>query len=145
MTDPLAVETGDTATARHQLTGRLRRACALADLRPSLQTAPAAAAGRRELKHYVVPGTDVVDGRADLDDLSGPFVTQCHRHRAWTIAVYHGEVRVTQPCTGDANQQLDRLWRRESDFLDGQWLRPRVGAGRADRPQDSGFASYRHK
>ena len=145
MIDPLPVQAGDSTSARHEVTGRLCNACALTDLRPPLDTAPAAAAGRRELEHHVVPGADVVDGRADLDNLSGPFVTQSHRNRARTIAVYHRQVRVTQPRTGDANQQFNRLWRRESDFLDGQWLGPRVGAGRADRPKDSGFASYRHK
>jgi hypothetical protein len=67
----------------------------------------------------VVSDADVVDGRADLEDLSGPFVTQSQRNGARTIAVDYRQVRVTQPRTGDANQQLDRLGRRESDLLDG--------------------------
>jgi hypothetical protein len=51
---------------------------------------------------------------------------------------------VTQPGTGDANQQLDRLGRRERDVLDGQRLRARVGARRGDRAKDGGFALDGH-
>jgi hypothetical protein len=52
---------------------------------------------------------------------------------------------MAQPRTGDANQQFDRLWRREIHFLDGQRLGLRVGARRSDRAQHRSFASYRHK
>ncbi len=144
MADALAVQSGDATAAGHQFAGRLGYARPLADLRPPLDAAPAAAAGPRELKHHVVAGAHIVDGRSDLDDFAGPFVTQCHRHRARTIAVDHRQVRMTQPRTGDAHQQFNRLGRREIHFLDRQWLGLRVGARRAYRAQNRGFAAYRH-
>src|SRR5262244_3966510 len=102
MSDPLAVQAGDSTPAGHQLTRRLCNACPLAHLRPPLHAAPAAATGSRELEHHVISGAHVVDRGADLDDLPRAFVTQNHGYRTRTIAVDYGQVRMTQPGAGNA-------------------------------------------
>ena len=133
MVHRLAVEM-QPMVARQELAGSARRDRTLADIGPTLETAPAAAAAHVEGKADMIALLHVVHARADLDDLARALMAQHDRHRPWPIAVDQREIGMAEPAAAYLDQHFALAGRIEIDLdnMDGLALgeRPRRAADR---------------
>src|SRR5690625_4481478 len=123
----LRVLTSKPNMAREQRTGRVRRGTRFAKRWPPLSARQAMPTAGDECEHHVVTHGEIVDMVAQRYDLSRCLVTERHRHGPGTIAVDHGQIRVTQSGSTDPNQHLPRAGIIQFKLPQFQWAARAVG------------------
>jgi hypothetical protein len=139
--DRLAVHVQPMMAAQ-QLAGGARRHRALADIGPSLEAAPAAAAAHVEGEADMIADLDVVHARAELDDLARAFVTQHDRRRPRPVAIDQRQIGVAEAGAAHLDQHLALAGRIEIELDDLDRLALGEGARRAALHQHSGFGLH---
>lgn len=112
---PMEAETASTA---QEFAASIGGISGLTQRWPAFRTRHAMTAGRHKNHHHVVTRMHIADVVTNLQNETCSFMTQHHRNRARSVAVYHREVRVAQPGCLYLNQNLARSRRRQIELLD---------------------------